>query len=75
MKNNRQKTTHPEKTDLKKIAGLQKLQLEQLDDLAGGPVSGDDRRGGHQAVLVSKDESVSFLPPSKADHKSTSARC
>ncbi len=46
MKNNRQKTTHPEKTDLKKIAGLQKLQLEQLDDLAGGPVSGDDRRGG-----------------------------
>ena len=42
MKNNRQKTTHPEKTNIKKITGLQKLRLEQLEGLAGGPVGGQD---------------------------------
>ncbi len=36
MNNNRQKSTHPEKTDLKKLAGLQQLKLEQLDGVSGG---------------------------------------
>ena len=35
MNNNRQKATHPEKTDIKKFPQLQKLQLEQLDGVAG----------------------------------------
>ena len=36
MNNNRQKATHPEKTNLKKIPQLQQLKLEQLGGIAGG---------------------------------------
>ena len=36
MKNNKQNPTHPEKTNFKKLPQLQKLQLEQLEGLAGG---------------------------------------
>ncbi|MDJ0591777.1 MAG: hypothetical protein QNJ72_17560 [Pleurocapsa sp. MO_226.B13] len=39
MTNNRQKATHPEKTDIKKLPLLQKLQLEQLDGVVGGLLS------------------------------------
>ena len=42
MTNNRQKPTHPEKTNVKKIPQLQPLNLEQLDDVAGGPIILDD---------------------------------
>ncbi len=38
MNNNRQKPTAPEKTNVKKIPRLQKLRLEQLDGVAGGPI-------------------------------------
>ena len=36
MNNNRERSTHPEKTDLKKLAGLQQLKLEQLEGIVGG---------------------------------------
>ena len=39
MTNNRQKPTHSEKTNLKKIPQLQPLNLEQLDGVAGGPAN------------------------------------
>ena len=34
--NNKQTKTHPEKTNLKKLPQIQPLQLEQLEQLAGG---------------------------------------
>ncbi len=46
MKNHKPKPTHPEKTNIKKLAGLQKLQLEQLEGLAGGPIVRPGDRGG-----------------------------
>ena len=36
MKNNRQKTTHPEKSNVKKIPQLQPLKLQQLMGVVGG---------------------------------------
>ena len=35
MTNKRQKSTHPEKTNLKKLLRLQPLNLEQLDGVCG----------------------------------------
>ncbi len=37
MNNNTPKTTPPEKTNLKQLPRLTKLQLEQLESVAGGP--------------------------------------
>ncbi len=48
MNNNRQKPTHPEKTDIKKLPLLQKLQLEQLLGVVGGL---GDVIGGHGTAI------------------------
>ncbi|MDJ0573032.1 MAG: hypothetical protein QNJ53_28895 [Pleurocapsa sp. MO_192.B19] len=45
MNNNRQKPTHPENTNVKKLPLLQPLKLQQLDGVWGGiKIDGSDER-------------------------------
>ena len=48
MKDNRQKPTHPEKTNKAKRPQLQLLNLEQLDSVAG---TGPETSPGHNRLF------------------------